>query len=142
MAVTPKQNIEERRQWISGFNDMMVKIWLEQIAKLDVFSISNHSGNLFRSVRLTHSQMNGEVTDISLGFEFAEYGIYVDRGTGREIAIGNPGDIGRPKIREAKPWFSKKFIRSFYRLRNYMSDSIGREFCLVVPSVMGQVAIK
>ena len=76
-------------------------------------------------------------------------------GTGREIKIGNPGDVkcldpkyreehnlneprkrgpkwgggktsGNP--RESRRWFSTKYYRSVMRLKEFMADSIGEEF--------------
>lgn len=139
--MTGTNPVAERAQWVHGFNDMMVKIWKEQVVRLDVFSTLPTSGLLYRTVRFTHSKMDGAVTDVHLSYEFAEYGVYVDRGTGREIPRENPGDIGRPKVRQPKRWMSPKFFKSYYRIRNYFAESLGREFCAAIPRILGATTL-
>lgn len=72
-----------------------------------------------------------------LEWKFLDYGVYQDRGTGRETPRGNPGDIGRAKVRERRPWLSKKFYSSYCRIRDFFADNLGREFCAAVPRILG-----
>lgn len=125
--------VRERRDYVMGFNAMMIKIWQEQIVKLDAVD----TGRLYSSVLIHSSSFDEKVVDVALSYNFVEYGVYVDRGTGRETPRGNPGDIGRAKIRQPKPWMSKKFIRSYFNIRNFFADSLGREFCAAVPKILG-----
>lgn len=124
--------VQERREYVKGFNGMMIKIWQEQIVKLDAI----RTGQLYRSVVIHSTSMDAKVVDVHLSYNFVEYGVYVDRGTGRETPRGNPGDIGRAKLRQPKPWMSKKFFKSFFNIRNFFADSLGREFCAVVPKIL------
>ena len=57
-----------------------------------------------------------------------EYGIWQDLGTGREVPIGNGGDIGREKVRQRRPWFSPKYYASVMNLRDFYAESLGYEF--------------
>lgn len=47
---------------------------------------------------------------------------------GREVPIGNPGDIGHEKVRERRRWFSAKYYSSVMNLRDFMAESLGDEF--------------
>lgn len=125
--------IEERRQYVTAFNTTMFKIWKEQILRLGILD----TGNLYNSVSLKMPCLNDKVTEIFLSWDFVEYGVYVDRGTGREIPLGNPGDIGRAKVRQPNPWLSKKFYSSFLNIRDFFIDNIGREFCAAIPQILG-----
>lgn len=71
---------------------------------------------------------DGRFYDITLSQTFVEYGIWQDLGTGREVPIGNPGDIGREKVRQRRPWFSPKYYASVMNLRDFYAESLGREF--------------
>lgn len=100
---------QQRYEYVTAFNRTMIEIWKEQIVKLGVID----SGTLYRSVRLVHDARDEKVTEIMLEWKFLDYGVYQDRGTGRETPRGNPGDIGRAKVRERRPWLSKKFYSSY-----------------------------
>ena len=76
------------------------------------------------------------LTAITLGQEFLEYGLWQDYGTGKEVARSNSGDIGRDKVRQRRRWFSRKFYASFMNLKEFMADSIGREFIGMVSDAL------
>lgn len=124
---------QQRYEYVTAFNRTMIEIWKEQIVKLGVIN----SGTLYRSVRLVHDARDEKVTEIMLEWDFYGYGVYQDRGTGRETPRGNPGDIGRAKVRERRPWLSKKFYSSYCRIRDFFADNLGREFCAAVPRILG-----
>jgi hypothetical protein len=54
--------------------------------------------------------------------------LWQDYGTGRETPRGNKGDIGRTKVRQRRPWFSKRYYSSVLNLRDFLGENIGREF--------------
>ena len=60
--------------------------------------------------------------------EFLEYGLWQDYGVGRETPRGNSGDIGRAKVRQRRPWFSKRYYASVLNLRDFFGENLGREF--------------
>ncbi len=145
--------VEQRRHFVEGWNSVMVDIWAERIDKLNVVN----TGALYRS--LVHVDLRvdpeGKYLDFSTSHMFLEYGLWQDMGTGREIKIGNPGDVKclDPKYREehglneprtrgpkwgggktsgdprkARRWFSTKYYSSTMRLKEFLAESIGKEF--------------
>ena len=107
---TQEQAQSEREQYVRAWNDTMIKIWQERITLLDVIDTS----------RLLHSPCtipitaDGRFVELTISQEFLEYGLWQDYGTGRETPRGNKGDIGRTKVRQRRPWFSKKYYSSVY----------------------------
>ena len=102
----------------------MIDIWIERIRLLGIVD----KGNLIASPVELPVRADGRFYDITLSQKFLEYGLWQDLGTGRETPIGNPGDIGRAKIRERRRWFSTKYYASIMRLRDFMAESLGHEF--------------
>jgi len=51
--------------------------------------------------------------------QIMQYGLWQDYGTGRETPRGNSGDIGRPKKRKRRRWFSRKYYASVMRLKEF-----------------------
>lgn len=124
--------IEERRRYVAAFNDTMLRIWQEQITLLGVID----TGQLLRSPVAVATRMDGRVSEVQLSQAFLEYGLYQDYGTGREVARGNSGDLGRDKRRRRRPWFSPKYYMSVMNIRDFMADSLGREFVGLVADAL------
>lgn len=116
--------IAEREKFIEGWNKTMVEIWVERIKLLGIVD----TGSLLASPMELPVQADGRFYDITLSQTFLEYGLWQDLGTGREVPIGNPGDIGREKKRERRRWFSIKYYSSIMKLRDFMAESLGNEF--------------
>lgn len=116
--------IAEREKFVEGWNNTMVDIWRERIRLLDVVD----TGALLGSPVQLPVRSDGRFYDITLSQTFLEYGLWQDLGTGREVPIGNPGDIGRDKKRERRRWFSTKYYASIMKLRDFMGQSLGAEF--------------
>ena len=102
----------------------MLDIWQERIFKLKVMD----SGSLWRSPLELPVRADGRFYDITLSQTFLEYGLWQDLGVGREVPIGNGGDIGRDKKRVRRRWFSTKYYASVMALRDFMAESLGQEF--------------
>ena len=130
--LTEEQAQREREKYINAFNDTMVKIWKEQIILLGVID----TGALLQSPVGVRCDKDDRITTITLGQEFLEYGLWQNYGTGREVPRGNPGDIGRAKVRQKRPWLSRKFYASFMNLKEFMADSLGREFLGIVSDAL------
>ncbi|MCM1490704.1 MAG: hypothetical protein NC095_07755 [Muribaculum sp.] len=113
----------------------MVNIWKEKITLLDAFD----RGRLYGSVVGVSVSMDEKITSVSLQQEFNEYGIYVERGTGRNTPRGNSGDIGRDNPRKKKPWMTRKYLASMFNLREFMADSLGMEICLAMTNALEKV---
>lgn len=129
MADRAPDAIDERREWVEGWNETMVDIWQGRINKLKVMD----TGNLYRSPTALsiRTDADGRFLEFSLSHTFLEYGLWQDMGTGRNTAIGNThkkDQDGWTNRREAKRWFSTKYYRSSMRLKEYLAESIGKEF--------------
>lgn len=81
-------------------------------------------------------------TDVRFELAFPYYGIYVDAGTGREVPLGNPGDIGRQKVRKPKPWFSPKHYLSVMNLRDFYADNLGLRIINVMANAIDDKALR
>lgn len=112
---------QEREEWVRAWSKMMVDIWREKIDLLNV----NLTGNLYQQLAEASFYSQDEVYEIIHSFPY--YGIFVDRGTGKEIPIGNSGDLGFTPTREPKKWLSPKHYASIMKLRDFMADSFGQE---------------
>jgi len=87
--------------------------------------------------------------ELALHFTFPEYGIFQDRGTGAEKAIGNPGDIGEVtkagkarKFREVRPWFSIKYYASIMNMKDFMARSIQEQFVGMISTTFDNLNLK
>ena len=116
--------IEARKKFVEAWNKTMIDIWQEKIYKYHIID----TGNLYASPKALSIKADGRFYDITLSQVFLEYGIWQDLGTGREVPIGNGGDIGREKVRQRRPWFSPKYYASVMNLRDFYAESLGYEF--------------
>lgn len=118
----------EREKFVSAFNETMLKIWKEQMTLLDVID----TGALLASPKSLPIRADGQFIELGLSQSFLEYGIWQNFGTGKETPRGNKGDIGRKKVRQKKPWFSRKYFASVMNLRDFLADNLAKEFVGVV----------
>ncbi len=151
---------EELRKWEQEWSDMMCSIWTENILRLGIVD----TGNLMRS-------LTGRVVDSTgqreMMHQFALYGIYVARGTGRGYTPGNPGDLpflsdsyrveqGLDKPRKVGPawggrvaggkprdkkrnWFLRKYLRSMYVLAEMERNVYGEMFMGNLSNVLDSI---
>ena len=115
---------EEREKYIKAWNETMLRIWQERIILLEVID----TGRLLASPVAMPVRADGRFVEVTLSQEFLEYGLWQDYGVGRETPRGNKGDIGRTKVRQRRPWFSKKYYSSVLNLRDFFGENLGREF--------------
>lgn len=125
-----KQSIEERRKYVTAFNDTMIKIWKEQITLLGVID----TGQLLGSTHALSMRMDNSVTEVELSQEFLEYGLWQDLGVGRDTPRGNSG-LENGTRRKRRRWFSRKYFASLFNIRDFMADSLGRDFCGLLSNV-------
>ena len=114
----------------------MIDIWAERIYKLKIIQ----TAHLYRSPSLGSKnplrapiQADGRFLDLDLTQSFAEYGLWIDLGVGRELRHGDYEhnkeyieEHGRK--RTPRRWFSVKYYSSVMRLRDFMAESLGDEF--------------
>ena len=115
---------EEREKYVKAWNETMLRIWQERITLLEVID----TGRLLASPVAMPVRADGRFVEVTLSQEFLEYGLWQDYGVGRETPRGNSGDIGRAKVLQRRPWFSKRYYASVLNLRDFFGDNLGREF--------------
>ena len=125
---TQEQALQERQKYVAAFNDTMIKIWKERITLLDVIDTKM----LLHSPISLGYKADGKLVDVHLTQAFREYGLWQDYGTGRETPRGNPGDIGRTKVRQRRRWFSIKYYASFMNIKEFYADNLGKEFVGII----------
>ena len=118
----------EREKFVTAFNETMLKIWKEQLTLLDVID----TGALLASPKSLPIRADGQFIELGLSQSFLEYGLWQDFGTDKETPRGNKGDLGRKKVRQKKPWFSRKYYASVMNLRDFLADNMAKEFVGVV----------
>ena len=131
-----KQSIEERRKYVTAFNDTMIKIWKEQITLLGVID----TGQLLGSTHALSMRMDNSVTEVELSQEFLEYGLWQDLGVGRDTPRGNSG-LANGTRRKRRRWFSRKYFASLFNIRDFMADSLGRDFNGILSNVFDRRTI-
>jgi len=119
-----EQALKERQKYFNAFYSTMVNIWCEQITLLGVMDTKA----LLFSVRGSSFKPSSDFKSAEFKWDFLEYGLWQNYGTGREIWRGNPGDIGMWPVRQPRKWMSIKFYASTMNIKEFMADSIGREF--------------
>ena len=125
---TQEQALKERQKCVAAFNDTVIKIWKERITLLDVIDTKT----LLNSPISLGYKADGKLVDVHLTQAFREYGLWQDYGTGRETPRGNPGDIGRAKVRQRRRWFSIKYYASFMNIKEFYADNLGKEFIGII----------
>ena len=126
--LTAAQAQDARQKYILAFNATMLEIWKERITLLEVID----TGLLLRSPLALPVKADGRFFEVTLSQAFLEYGLWQDYGVGRETPRGNSGDIGRRKVRQRRPWFSKKYYASVLNLRDFLGENIGQEFLGII----------
>lgn len=123
--------IIDKKEWLNGWGKMLVDIWREKITRLMI----RDTGNLYNSVTLMNFVVGEDSYEAD--FTFPDYGIYVDRGVGKEISRGNRGDLGFTPTRQPQPWYSPKFYASFMRLKEFMEINYGNQALTLISESLG-----
>lgn len=131
---TEQQSIEERAKYVRAFNETMIRIWKEQITLLNVIDTQR----LLHSPIAVGMNADGKFSEVRLSQAFLEYGLWQDYGTGKEVPRGNSGDLGRPKVRKERHWFSRKYYMSLMNIKEFMGDSLGRQFQGIISDALDQ----
>ncbi len=136
MSGTNSDPIEERRKYVTAFNDTMIKIWREQITLLGVVD----TGALYRSTLAVGMSADGKFTSVTLRQAFNTYGLFVDYGTGSNTPRGNSGDLGEgySNKRQRKRWFSRKYYASVMNIREFFADSLGRDMADTISNALAK----
>lgn len=133
----------------------MIRIWHDRLRLLRMDhpdSRRRRTGALYRSVVIQSYNADSDAIAFRWQFEFNEYGVYVERGTGKEVFRGNAGDIGRVNRRRTtatgarrkqKIWMSPKYFMSVCNLRDFLAENLSQDCIDIVESaVAGSVSIR
>lgn len=121
----------DRALYLQEWTKMMVNIWEERILLLNV----HDTGALYDSLKgFLIKNSGGDIIIIEHFFNF--YGIYVDKGTGKEFYKGNAGDIGITPNRKAKLWFNPKFYYYTMKLAEKMAEISGKDFTYIMKKII------
>mgnify|MGYP003396824300 FL=1 len=96
------------------------------------------TGRLLQSPISFGMSANGKFSEVQLSQAFLEYGLWQDYGTGGEVPRGNSGDLGREKKRQRRRWFSCKYYASVMNIKEFMAESLGKEFLGIVSSAFSR----
>ncbi len=134
MSGTKTDPAEERRKYVTAFNDTMIKIWREQIVLLGVVD----TGALYRSTLAVGMSADGKFTSVTLKQAFNTYGLFVDYGTGSNTPRGNLGDLGEgfTNKRHRKRWFSQKYYASVMNIREFFADNLGKDMADTISNAL------
>ena len=136
--MTEKDVISVSEKYVNAWNTTMIQMWQEQITLLGVID----TRSLLGSLTALPVQADGRMYEIHLAQTFKEYGIWQEFGVGKEVKRGNKGDIGRAKVRQRKPWFSKAYYKSVMALKDFLAASIGEEFVGIVCNALNNDTIR
>lgn len=103
---------------------------------------NRRTGELIASTVAMRLKSDPETLSVTFEQQFRAYGIYVDAGTGREVYKGNPGDIGREKVRKKKPWFGRKYYLSVMNLRDFYAENLGLQTIDVIAESLTDVGLR
>lgn len=140
---TEQQKIEERRKFLHGFDDTMLKMWKERIYWLGVVD----TGALDRSLAITDPNpiKDALASEANFQWSFRTYGIFQDFGTGRNTAIGNThkkDNDGWTNKRERRLWFSTKYYASFMKLREFLTESFAQEYLAAMSNAFSDKTLR
>jgi hypothetical protein len=110
----------DKQKTIAAWADITLKLWQAKLTDLKVWE----TGELYNSLQNELFKAAGNDVD-KVEFAFNLYGVFVDMGVGREIYIGNPGDVNT--TRKRKKWYSGIFYREVMKLGEIMAEKYGQE---------------
>lgn len=126
------RTLEQRRRFGSSFS----------LSRAGGGKRKRRTGALIMSTKIKSFSHDSEYSDLRFEEQFLDYGVFVDAGTGREVPIGNPGDIGRVKVRKPKPWFSRKYFLSVMNLREFYAENFGLRTIGMIASAIDSKALR
>ena len=128
-----QNNTADLKTYSKAWYDKMVTIWRDRIDAMDILDTGALRGSVAGN-GFSMDEMGGQ-----MAFQFLQYGIYVDLGTGKGYKRGNGGDLeflGKDyrkqhnlgKARKKRPWFSKSWYISTQVIRDVYAHLVGEKF--------------
>ena len=128
-----QNNTADLQTYSKAWYDKMVEIWRDRIDAMNILDTGALRGSV-AGKEFAIDEMGGQ-----MAFQFLQYGIYVDLGTGKGYKRGNGGDLeflgknyrkqhNLGKARKKRPWFSKSWYISTQVIKDVYARFVGDKF--------------
>lgn len=128
-----QNNTADLQTYSKAWYDKMVEIWRDRIDAMNILDTGALRGSVAGN-GFAIDEMGGQ-----MAFQFLQYGIFVDLGTGKGYKRGNGGDLeflGKDyrkqhklgKARKKRPWFSTSWYVSTKVIRDVYARLVGEKF--------------
>lgn len=128
-----QNNTADLQTYSKAWYDKMVEIWRDRIDAMNILDTGALRGSV-AGKGFAIDEMGGQ-----MAFQFLQYGIFVDLGTGKGYKRGNGGDLeflGKDyrkqhklgKARKKRPWFSTSWYVSTKVIRDVYARLVGDQF--------------
>lgn len=128
-----QNNTAELQTYSKAWYDKMVEIWRDRIDAMNILDTGALRGSV-AGKGFAIDEMGGQ-----MAFQFLQYGIFVDLGTGKGYKRGNGGELeflGKDyrkqhnlgKARKKRPWFSTSWYVSTKVIRDVYARLVGEKF--------------
>lgn len=128
-----QNNTADLQTYSKAWYDKMVEIWRDRIDAMNILDTGALRGSVAGN-GFAMDELGGQ-----MAFQFLQYGIFVDLGTGKGYKRGNGGDLeflGKDyrkqhnlgKARKKRPWFSTSWYVSTKVIRDVYARLVGEKF--------------
>lgn len=128
-----QNNTADLQTYSKAWYDKMVEIWRDRIDAMNILDTGALRGSV-AGKGFAIDEMGGQ-----MAFQFLQYGIFVDLGTGKGYKRGNGGELeflGKDyrkqhnlgKARKKRPWFSTSWYVSTKVIRDVYARLVGEKF--------------
>lgn len=135
-----QNNTADLQTYSKAWYDKMVEIWRDRIDAMNILDTGALRGSV-AGKGFAIDEMGGQ-----MAFQFLQYGIFVDLGTGKGYKRGNGGDLeflGKDyrkqhklgKARKKRPWFSTSWYVSTKVIRDVYARLVGEKFAGIMDNL-------
>ena len=115
-------------KWIKGWAKFMIEIWKEKINQVG----ARDTDALFHSV--DNFKMEGNKDSLEITHSFLDYGLFVDRGVGKEFNKGNSGNV--ISERQELVWFRKRYYSSYMNMKSYLALYYKNDYIMMMKEAL------
>lgn len=135
-----QNNTADLQTYSKAWYDKMVEIWRDRIDAMNILDTGALRGSVAGN-GFAMDELGGQ-----MAFQFLQYGIFVDLGTGKGYKRGNGGDLeflGKDyrkqhnlgKARKKRPWFSTSWYVSTKVIRDVYARLVGEKFAGIIDNI-------
>ena len=107
-----------KEETLRAWAEIVIKIWRDKISDMHIWD----TGTLYNSFRYELVRGAGDSIE-RIEFAYELYGYFVDMGVGRDVYVGNPGNVDT--IRKRKEWYSRVFFGQVMKLKEIIKEKYG-----------------